>query len=82
MLRFYYELTQKLKLADTDLLQDPAYFGGHYILDNYCAVEEAFSLTVEEWTSICKASIGGSWCSTDRKNELLASLEFVVGQWR
>jgi adenosine deaminase len=50
---------------------DPAYFGG-YILDNYCAVQEAFELDVEEWTSIIMASIQGSWCSEARKDEMFA----------
>ena len=48
---------------------DPAYFGG-YILANYCAVQEAFELDVEEWTSIIMASIEGSWCSEKRKDQM------------
>lgn len=59
---------------------DPAYFGG-YILDNYCAVHEAFNLSVAEWTSICRAGIEGSWCSQARKDEMLARLDEVVGRW-
>lgn len=59
---------------------DPAYFGG-YLLDNYCAVHEAFDLSVAEWEGICKAGIEGSWCSQSRKDELLAKLSEVVSSW-
>lgn len=60
---------------------DPAYFGG-YILDNYCAVQEAFNLSVDEWTRIAKHSIQGCWCSDERKTELLGEVEKVVAEWR
>jgi len=53
---------------------DPAYFGG-YILDNYVAVQEAFGLTVEEWRGVAVASIKGSWCSEERKEEVLREIE-------
>lgn len=53
---------------------DPSYFGG-YILANYCAVHEAFDLTVEEWAGIVTASIEGSWCSETRKGEMLKILD-------
>ncbi|KAI9849117.1 MAG: adenine deaminase [Sclerophora amabilis] len=53
---------------------DPAYFSG-YVLDNYCAVQEAFDLSVEDWNTICRAGIEGSWCSTERKSEMRALLE-------
>ena len=56
---------------------DPAYFGG-YIQDNYCAVQEAFDLTEKEWEGIAQAGIEGSWCSDERKNEMLQSLENIV----
>ncbi|EON62328.1 adenosine deaminase [Coniosporium apollinis CBS 100218] len=59
---------------------DPAYFGG-YILDNYCAVQEAHNLSVAEWESICRASIEGSWCEQDRKDELLQALQRVMHDW-
>lgn len=59
---------------------DPAYFGG-YILDNYCAVHEAFNLSVAEWAGICRAGIEGSWCSQARKDEMLARLTEVVRLW-
>lgn len=60
---------------------DPAYFGG-YILDNYCAVQEAFDLSMEEWTIIARNSIEGSWCSDGRRKELLCEVDRVVGEWR
>ncbi|KAF2461998.1 hypothetical protein BDY21DRAFT_277722 [Lineolata rhizophorae] len=59
---------------------DPAYFGG-YILDNFCEVHEAFDLSLEEWTHICKTAIEGSWCGRARKDELLHKLEKVLKDW-
>lgn len=56
---------------------DPSYFGG-YILANYCAVQEAFNFTVEEWAKIAIASIEGSWCSESRKDEMLKLLDDYV----
>jgi adenosine deaminase len=53
---------------------DPAYFGG-YILDNYCAVQEAFGLSLKEWRYIAEGAIEGSWCDEGRKNELLVKVE-------
>lgn len=61
---------------------DPAYFGGNYILDNYCAVQDAFDLSVEEWKGIVEASVRGSWCSEGRKGEILCLLEEVAQKWR
>ena len=61
---------------------DPAYFGGHYILDNYCAVQEAFDLSIQEWERICEASIRGSWCDEQRKTELLSRVKNVVDHWK
>ncbi|KAE9370259.1 adenosine deaminase [Stipitochalara longipes BDJ] len=55
---------------------DPAYFGG-YILDNYCAVQEAFGLSFGEWRSIAEGAIEGSWCDESRKKVLLSK----VGEW-
>lgn len=56
---------------------DPAYFGG-YILNNYCAVQDAFDLSVEEWKIIVQNSIEGSWCGQARKDELQKMLEECV----
>ena len=52
---------------------DPAYFGG-YILENFCAVQEAFNLTAREWERITKAAVDGSWCNDNRKSYLLELL--------
>ncbi|TKA26665.1 hypothetical protein B0A50_04773 [Salinomyces thailandicus] len=60
---------------------DPAYFGGNYVLDNYRAVQDAFELTVGEWKRICENAIRGSWCSEDRKNEMLGRLDSVIQRW-
>lgn len=55
---------------------DPEYLGG-YILDSYKAVQKAFDLSMEEWIRICQNAIEGSWCSLQRKEELLAECEKV-----
>ena len=56
---------------------DPAYFGG-YILDNYCAVQEEFDLSLDEWQLIASNSIDGSWCSHERKQELHQAVKRTV----
>ncbi|OAL06594.1 adenosine deaminase [Phaeosphaeriaceae sp. SRC1lsM3a] len=56
---------------------DPAYFGG-YILKNYCAVQDAFDLSVEEWKAVVQNSIQGSWCGQARKDELEKMLEECI----
>lgn len=53
---------------------DPAYFRG-YVLNNFCAVQEAFDLTVDDWMTIVRNSIEGSWTDESRKVELLDMLE-------
>lgn len=58
---------------------DPAYFGG-YILDNYCAVQDSFGLTMSEWEQIAGNAIEGSWCNEERKQEMMKLLEDVVGE--
>ena len=60
---------------------DPAYFGG-WTLECYCAVQEAFGLSVAEWERICGWSIEGSWCGEERKGELREELGKVLGEWR
>lgn len=64
-------------LIANSLPSDPAYFGG-YILDNYCAVQEAFDLAIQDWERIAKAAIGGSWCDDARKKDMLAQLEVAI----
>lgn len=58
---------------------DPAYFGG-YILNNYCAVQEAFNLSVEEWRSIARASIEGSWISQERRSTLFQLVDDCIAK--
>lgn len=59
---------------------DPAYFGG-YIQDNYCAVQEAFDLTIAQWQSIARAAITGSWCDDNRKEAMTRKLEIVLDKF-
>lgn len=49
---------------------DPAYFGG-YILNNYCAVQEAFDLQIKDWITIATSAVKGSWITQERQSELL-----------
>ncbi|KAK2023400.1 adenosine deaminase [Colletotrichum zoysiae] len=58
---------------------DPAYFGGH-VLENYCAVQEAFGLSVDEWRRVATGAAEGSWCSEARKRELVGEIEAVVAR--
>jgi adenosine deaminase len=60
---------------------DPAYFGG-YILDNYCAVQDAFGLTMREWETVARNSIQGSWCGEGRKREMDDMLDAVMDKFR
>ncbi|KAM0330932.1 hypothetical protein ACHAQA_003889 [Verticillium albo-atrum] len=60
---------------------DPAYFGG-YILENYCAVQEAFDLSVDEWAWVATGAVEGSWCDEARKATLRAEIDQVVGDWQ
>ncbi|PWY75590.1 adenosine deaminase [Aspergillus eucalypticola CBS 122712] len=59
---------------------DPAYFGG-YILDNYCAVQDAFGLSVLEWKTIAVNSVSESWIEEERKLELVRRIEDHVGKF-
>ena len=56
---------------------DPAYFGG-YILDNYCAVQEAFNLTMKEWETIARGAVEGSWCDVSRKKSILKQIDEAI----
>jgi adenosine deaminase len=60
---------------------DPAYFGG-YILENYCQVQEAHGLSVQDWQTICSNAIDSSWCGSERKSAMYAKLLSVVDEWR
>lgn len=59
---------------------DPAYFGG-YILENYCALQEVFDLSIAEWGGIAKGAVMGSWCADERKTQLLTEIEEVIQEW-
>lgn len=59
---------------------DPAYFGG-YIQDNYCAVQEAFDLTANDWRKISAAAVQGSWCDNGRKEAILRDIEQVISKY-
>jgi len=60
---------------------DPAYFGG-YILDNYCAVQDAFNLSLDNWKYIASGSIEGSWCNEERKKILLQKVEECMTRYK
>ena len=60
---------------------DPAYFGG-YILDNYLAVEDAFHLSVDDWRTIARNGVTGSWIDEAREKELLAKIDEHVSKYR
>ncbi|OAQ61076.1 adenosine deaminase [Pochonia chlamydosporia 170] len=56
---------------------DPAYFGA-YIQDVYCRVQETFHLTVQDWDWIVRGAVAGSWCSSERKDEITRELDSVL----
>lgn len=56
---------------------DPAYFGA-WTLDCYYAVQKAHNLSKQEWVTIARNSIEGSWCSDERKEELKGLLGEVA----
>ena len=56
---------------------DPSYFGG-YILDCYCAVQDAFGLSMTEWETVATNAIGGSWCEDERRREMMKMLKDIV----
>lgn len=58
---------------------DPAYFEG-YLQDNYCAVQDAFGLTLEEWMAVARNAVEGSWCDDARKREILEEIDDVFNQ--
>lgn len=60
---------------------DPAYFGAD-LSGNYCAIQEALHLSVTEWEAIAKGSVQGSWCSEERKRELMNMVEDMVARQR
>ncbi|KAL1895271.1 adenine deaminase [Sporothrix stenoceras] len=56
---------------------DPAYFGG-YIQENYCAVQEAHNLAAEDWATITRNAVRGSWCDDKRKQVILKEIDSVM----
>lgn len=60
---------------------DPAYFGA-YAQEVYCRVQEAFGLEVKDWDWIVRGAIEESWCSDERKSEILAELDQVIGDFK
>lgn len=58
---------------------DPAYFNS-YIQENYCAVQDAFQLTRDEWEDLITNSIVLSWCSDRRKQEMLEELARTLAE--
>jgi adenosine deaminase len=60
---------------------DPAYFGS-YIQENYCAVQEAFDLSVSDWGQIALNAVEGSWCSDARKQVLREQVAVVISRWQ
>ncbi|KFY17091.1 hypothetical protein V491_05112 [Pseudogymnoascus sp. VKM F-3775] len=59
---------------------DPAYFGGG-VLNNYCAVQEAFDFGIDEWKTIAVAGIKGSWIDEQRKQDLVQRVNERVAQF-
>ncbi|KAI0180701.1 adenosine deaminase [Hypoxylon sp. FL1284] len=59
---------------------DPAYFGG-YVLENYCALQESFNLSVRDWETIAKGAVMGSWCTQERKTQLLTEIEGIANEY-
>ncbi len=60
---------------------DPAYFGG-YIQENYCLVQEAHELSIDEWQTIARNAVEGSWCGEKRKMEILREVESLMITWK
>ncbi len=56
---------------------DPAYFGA-YIQENYCAVQAAHHLDADDWATIARNAVRGSWCSDARKQAILAEIDAVL----
>lgn len=59
---------------------DPAYFGA-YILENYCAVQEAHKLTIMEWRMVAENAVQESWIPDERKAELLERITAHVKKY-
>lgn len=67
------------KMLDNDLLvtinsDDPSYFGG-YVNDNYRAVADGLSLSLEQIARLAKNSFKGSFLSHSEKHRYLAQID-------
>ena len=60
---------------------DPSYFVS-FIQENYCAVQEAFDLNVDEWLQIADNAVSGSWCDDERKVSLKQTIATVAQSYR
>ncbi|KPM36317.1 Adenine deaminase [Neonectria ditissima] len=60
---------------------DPAYFGA-YVQEVYCRVQDTFGLSVADWDWIVRGAVELSWCSDERKAEILKELDQVVGEFK
>ncbi|UDD54638.1 hypothetical protein AFCA_002284 [Aspergillus flavus] len=60
---------------------DPAYFGDG-ILNNYCAVQEAFGFSIDDWKTIAISGVRGSWIGDERKRVLLEKIADVAGSFK
>lgn len=56
---------------------DPAYFGG-YMNDNFIAVQDAFSLSREQWVMLTRNAIDATFASNARKKELHDILDAYI----
>lgn len=60
---------------------DPAYFGA-YVGEVYCRVQETFGLSVADWDWIVRGAVEESWCSAERKAEIITELDKVVAEFQ
>ncbi|HEV7949967.1 MAG TPA: adenosine deaminase [Glaciihabitans sp.] len=56
---------------------DPAYFGA-YVADNYLALAEKASLSIEDVVTLAKNSFEASWLPEDEKQQWLAEIDAYV----
>ncbi|UZP34120.1 hypothetical protein NXS19_001936 [Fusarium pseudograminearum] len=60
---------------------DPAYFGA-YVQEVYCRVQDTFNLSIKDWAWIVRGAVEESWCSEERKKEILKELEQVLEEYK
>jgi adenosine deaminase len=54
---------------------DPAYFGGYYVGDNYAQVAETFDLSIADVEKLARNSLEASFLSADDRQRHLARLD-------